>query len=164
MARLDRLAPVKEVAQIGACIGREFSDELMALLSPLPRAELDKVLGQLTASELMFKRGGGGKDTVYVFKHALVQDAAYDLLLKSKRVELHGKIARTLEEHFPAIKDNEPELLTHHYTEAGLTDLGNRLLAQGRRVGAPTHGAERSYRPSRQGPGVDPDPAAVCRP
>ena len=121
MARLDRLAPVKEVAQIGACIGREFSDELMALLSPLPRAELDKALGQLTASELVFKRGAG-KDTVYVFKHALVQDAAYDLLLKSKRAELHGKIALALEEHFPAIKDNEPELLAHHYTEAGLTD------------------------------------------
>ena len=101
-----------------------------------------------------------GKDTVYVFKHALVQDAAYDLLLKSKRVELHGKIARTLEEHFPAIKDNEPSCWPTT-TRRLVSPPGNRLLAQGRRVGAPTHGAERSYRPSRQGPGVDPDPAPL---
>jgi tetratricopeptide (TPR) repeat protein len=118
MARLDRLAPVKEVAQIGACIGREFSDELVALVSPLPRSELTKALEQLTASELVFRRGAG-RDATYVFKHALVQDAAYDSLLKSKRAEVHAKIARALEKHFPDIAANEPELLAQHYTAAG---------------------------------------------
>jgi len=121
MARLDRLASLKEVAQIGACIGREFSDELLALVSPLPRAELDKALVQLVAGELVFKRGAGN-DAVYVFKHALVQDAAYDSLLKSKRVELHVRIARALEERFPHTAAAEPELLAHHYTEAGKSD------------------------------------------
>jgi len=121
MARLDRLAPVKETAQIGACIGREFSDELLSLVSPLPRSELSKALEQLTASELVFKRGAG-KDTIYVFKHALVQDAAYDSLLKSRRAEVHGRIARTLEKHFPDTAANEPELLAQHCTEAGLIE------------------------------------------
>jgi class 3 adenylate cyclase/tetratricopeptide (TPR) repeat protein len=118
MARLDRLAPVKEVAQIGACIGREFSDELVALVSPLPRSELTNALEQLTASELVYKRGAG-KEAVYVFKHALVQDAAYDSLLKSRRAEVHAKIARALEKHFPDTAANEPELLAQHYTAAG---------------------------------------------
>jgi len=121
MARLDRLAPVKEVAQIGACIGREFSDELVALVSPLPRSELTKALEQLTASELVFRRGAG-RDATYVFKHALVQDAAYDSLLRSKRAELHATIAQILEQRFPETAQSEPELLATHLTAAGLAD------------------------------------------
>jgi predicted ATPase len=117
MARLDRFAPVREVAQIGAAIGREFSYELIAAVAPHPRPELDQALTQLTASGLAFQQGVP-PDAVYTFKHALVQDAAYDSLLRSRRQELHGKIATAIEEHWPQIEVIEPELLAHHYTEA----------------------------------------------
>jgi class 3 adenylate cyclase/tetratricopeptide (TPR) repeat protein len=117
-ARLDSSAQVKEVAQIGAAIGREFSYELIAAVAPHTPAELDSTLNQLTESALAFRRGTPPEAT-YTFKHALVQDAAYDSLLKSRRQALHAKIARVLEEHFPATKDTEPELLAHHLTAAG---------------------------------------------
>lgn len=119
MARLDRYMPVKEVAQIGAAIGREFSYELIAAVSPRAKAELDDALERLTTSGLAFCRGKPPEAT-YTFKHALVQDAAYDSLLKSRRQELHRKIARILEERFPNIKNTEPELVAHHFTEAGV--------------------------------------------
>ena len=146
MARLDRLAAVKEVAQIGACIGREFSDELLALVSPLPRPELDRALDQLAAAELIFKRGSGS-GTVYMFKHALVQDTAYDSLLRSKRAELHAKIGATLERSFPDTGTNEPELLARHYTEAGLSQqalplwirAGEQALARSANLEAISH-------------------------
>ena len=118
MARLDRLAPVKEVAQIGACIGREFSEELLSLISPLPEAQLRHALQQLVASELVQKKHQP-PDTTYSFKHALVQEAAYDSLLKTKRAQLHARIAKTLEQHFPEITEAEPELLAHHLAECG---------------------------------------------
>ena len=118
MARLDRFLPVKEIAQIGAAIGREFSYELIAAVAPHTKTDLDSALNQLTESGLAFRRGTPPEAT-YTFKHALVQDAAYDSLLKSRRQELHAKIARVLEEHFPATKDTEPELLAHHLTVAG---------------------------------------------
>ena len=86
----------------------------------MTEAELDDALERLTESGLAFRRGTPPEAT-YIFKHALVQDAAYDSLLKSRRQELHGKIARVIEERFPAVKDTEPELLAHHYTEAGMT-------------------------------------------
>jgi class 3 adenylate cyclase/predicted ATPase len=121
MARLDRLAPTKEAAQIGACIGREFSHELLALVSTQTKEQLDDAVGQLLASELVFQRGEA-ENTAYAFKHALVQDAAYESLLKSKRAEIHAKIAHVLEERFLHTKDTEPELLAHHYTEAGLIE------------------------------------------
>ncbi len=117
MARLDRFAPVKEVAQIGAAIGREFSWELLAAVAPHSEPALDKALAQLTASGLAFQQGTP-PDAVYTFKHALVQDAAYNSLLRSRRQQLHGKIARVIEERWPNIRDTEPELLAHHYTEA----------------------------------------------
>jgi class 3 adenylate cyclase/predicted ATPase len=120
MARLDRFMPVKEIAQIGAAIGREFSYELIAAVAPMPPAPLDDSLARLTASGLAFRRGTP-PDAVYTFKHALVQDAAYDSLLKSRRQELHGKIARVIEQRFPHIKTTEPEVLAHHLTAAGLT-------------------------------------------
>jgi predicted ATPase len=121
MARLDRLAPVKEIAQIGAVIGREFSYQLLAALSPLPEDRLRESLDRLVASELVFRRGSP-PDTNYTFKHALVRDAAYQSLLKSTRQRFHQKIARTLEEQFPATAETQPELLAYHYTEAQLTD------------------------------------------
>ena len=117
MARLDRFMPVKEIAQIGAAIGREFSYELIEAVAPMPKAQLDDALVQLCASGLAFRRGTP-PDAVYTFKHALVQDAAYDLLLKSRRQELHGKIARVIEVRFPNVEATEPEVLAHHYTEA----------------------------------------------
>ena len=121
MARLDRFMPVKEIAQIGAAIGREFSYELIAAIAPMPQAQLDDALAQLSESGLAFRRGTP-PDAVYTFKHALVQDAAYDSLLKSRRQELHAKIARVIEQRFPNIKTTEPEVLAHHLTAAGLTE------------------------------------------
>src|ERR1700723_2074791 len=118
MARLERFMPVKEIAQIGAAIGREFSYELITAVAPMPQAQLDDALMQLTASGLAFRRGTP-PDAIYTFKHALVQDAAYDSLLKSRRQELHDKIARIIEQRFPAIKTTEPEVLAHHFTAAG---------------------------------------------
>jgi class 3 adenylate cyclase len=119
MARLDRFAPVKEIAQIGAAIGREFSWELIAAVAPHSRPELDQALAQLTASGLAFQHGAP-PDAVYTFKHALVQDAAYDSLLKARRQGLHGKIATVIEERLPNTEATEPELLAHYYTEAKL--------------------------------------------
>jgi tetratricopeptide (TPR) repeat protein len=119
MVRLDRLAPTKETAQIGACIGREFSYELLSRVSPLPPDELERTLGTLVGSELMFRRGQGA-DAVYVFKHALVQDAAYDSLLKSRRAQLHARIAEVLEQSFPEVPATNPEVLARHCQRAGL--------------------------------------------
>jgi class 3 adenylate cyclase/tetratricopeptide (TPR) repeat protein len=121
MARLDRFMPVKEIAQIGAAIGREFSYELIASVAPMPQTQLDNALGQLSESGLAFRRGTP-PDAVYTFKHALVQDAAYDSLLKSHRQELHAKIARVIEARFPDIRATEPEVLAHHLTAAGLAE------------------------------------------
>jgi class 3 adenylate cyclase len=121
MARLHRFAPVKEVAQIGAAIGREFSWELIAAVAPHSEPDLDHALAQLVESGLAFQQGTP-PDSVYTFKHALVQDAAYESLLRRRRQELHGKIARVIEERLPHTAATEPELLAHHYTEAKRSD------------------------------------------
>jgi tetratricopeptide (TPR) repeat protein len=121
MARLDRFMPVKEIAQIGAAIGRAFSYELIAAVAPMSQIQLEDALAQLTESGLAFRRGTP-PDAIYTFKHALVQDAAYDSLLKRSRQTLHGKIARVLEERFPNVMVNEPEVLAHHLTAAGLAE------------------------------------------
>jgi predicted ATPase len=118
MARLDRLATVKEVAQLGATLGREFSYELLKAVSPLDEVTLQRELAQLVDAEFLFQRGLP-LQARYVFKHALIQDAAYQSLLKSKRQQYHSQIAQVLEEWFTGIKETEPELLAHHYTEAG---------------------------------------------
>ena len=117
MARLDRLGTAKEVAQIGAAIGREFSYELITAVSSHPPLALDQSLAQLTESGLAFQQGTP-PEAVYTFKHALVQDTAYDSLLKRRRQELHAKIARAIEDRHPNVAATEPELLAHHYTEA----------------------------------------------
>src|SRR5689334_1411050 len=118
MARLDRFTPVREIAQIGAAIGREFGYGMIEAVAPMPQAQLDDALARLCESGLAFRRGTP-PDAVYTFKHALVQDAAYDSLLKRRRQELHAKIARVIEQRFPSIKTTEPEVLAHHLTAAG---------------------------------------------
>jgi class 3 adenylate cyclase/predicted ATPase len=119
MARLDRLAPIKEVAQLAACIGREFSHELIAAVAALPAPELDRALAELISAELVFPRGAP-PDATYSFKHALVQDAAYQSLLKSRRQQLHARIGTVLEERFPEVAEARPEVLARHCAEAGL--------------------------------------------
>jgi class 3 adenylate cyclase/predicted ATPase/DNA polymerase III delta prime subunit len=121
MARLDRLALVKEVAQIGSAIGREFSYQLLAAVSLRSDAELATVLAQLIDSGLVFRRGEPAHGS-FVFKHALVQDAAYSTLLRAQRHELHLRIGKSLEERFPETVETQPEILAHHYTQAGLLD------------------------------------------
>jgi predicted ATPase len=118
MARLDRLGPAKEVAQIGAALGREFSHALLAAVVPKPEPELVSALDRLTAAGLLFRQGVPPHAS-YLFKHALVQDAAYGTLLREPRRALHALIAETLERIFPEIAESQPELLARHCAEAG---------------------------------------------
>jgi predicted ATPase len=118
IARLDRLGPAKEVAQTGAALGREFSYEaIRAVADWLPERRLKEALESLVQFELLHRRGAP-PGSVYLFKHALLQDAAHETLLHSKRRELHARIAVVLEERFPEIADQQPGLLAHHHTEA----------------------------------------------
>src|SRR5262245_6386309 len=118
MARLDRLAPVKAVAQLGAVLGREFAYALLRAVAPVDEATLQHGLAQLVEAELLYQRGLPPQAT-YLFKHALVQDAAYQSLLRSTRQQHHQRIAQVLETHFPEMARVQPELVAHHYTEAG---------------------------------------------
>ncbi len=117
LSRLDRLAPVREVAQIGAAIGREFSYDLLAAVAPLGDDELRAALARLVEAELVFRRGTPPHAS-YAFKHVLVQDAAYQSLLKSRRRQLHARVAQVLQDRFPEIADQQPEVLAHHLTES----------------------------------------------
>src|SRR5262249_30389097 len=121
MARLDRLAAVKAVAQLGATIGRQFGYELLQAVSPLDDAALQQGLRQLVEAELVYQRGVPPQAT-YLFKHALIQDTAYQSLLKSTRQQYHQRIAQVLVERFLETAETQPELLAHHYTEAGLVE------------------------------------------
>ena len=121
MARLDRLGAAKEVAQTGAVIGREFSHALLAAVARKPEGELETALDRLVEAGLLFQQGEPPHAT-YLFKHALVQDAAYGILLRERRRALHARIAETLESQFVEIAENRPELLARHYTEAGLIE------------------------------------------
>ena len=121
MSRLDRLAPVREIAQIGAAIGRDFSYSLLRAVVGRDETALKHALAQLEQAELVFRRGEP-PEAVYSFKHALVRDAAYESLLKSRRQQLHGQIARALEERFADIVASQPEIVAHHFTEAGLVE------------------------------------------
>jgi len=129
MARLDRLAGAREVAQIGAAIGREFGYELLAAVTSLPDEELRPALEQLVTAELVFAHGTP-PDATYMFKHALIQDAAYATLLRSRRQQLHARIANVLEEQFADTAETQPELVAHHCAQADLTakavDYGHR--------------------------------------
>ena len=117
MARLDRLGPAKEVAQIGAAIGREFSHPLLAAVDRKPEAELNSAFDRLIEAGLLFRHGLPPHAT-YLFKHALVQDAAYGTLLRESRRALHARIAETIEGRFAEIAEGQPEVLARHYTEA----------------------------------------------
>jgi class 3 adenylate cyclase/predicted ATPase len=132
VARLDRLASVKDVAQVGAAIGREFSHELIAAVSSLAPVDLDTALERLSHSGLISRRGMP-PDATYSFKHALVQDAAYATLLKSRRQQLHAAIAKVLIERFPSTADTLPEVVAHHFNEAG---LASEAIGYWRKAGA----------------------------
>jgi len=137
MARLDRLGSAKEVAQIGAAIGREFSHVLLSAVVNKPEADLNSALNHLISAGLAFRQGQPPHAT-YLFKHALVQDAAYGTLLRAPRRALHARIAETLEGRFADIAETQPELLARHCTEAGLIEkaaglwgkAGQRALAR----------------------------------
>jgi class 3 adenylate cyclase/tetratricopeptide (TPR) repeat protein len=146
MARLDRLGAAKEVAQVAAVIGREFSYELLYAVYPTGETNLQQALSRLADAELLYVRGVA-PDVTYQFKHALIQDAAYEALLKSRRKELHLIVARSVNESFPALKEAHPELLAHHWTEAGEIEsaiaawqkAGERAVARGALVEAESH-------------------------
>jgi predicted ATPase/class 3 adenylate cyclase len=121
LARLDRLAPTREVAQIGAALGRSFSHELISAVAQMPQHKLDEALEQLVAAELIFRRGSP-PEAEYTFKHALVQDAAYSTLLRSRRQQLHARITATLEDQFPQIVAAQPALVAQHCEGAGLIE------------------------------------------
>src|SRR4051812_12998964 len=121
MARLDRLGTAKELAQLGAALGREFSYELLYIVANKDEDSLQQGLRQLVEAELIYQRGLPPQAT-YLFKHALIQDTAYQSLLKSKRQQLHQQIAQVLEEQFTDTTETQPELVAHHYTEAGLAE------------------------------------------
>jgi predicted ATPase len=118
LARLDRLPPTRDVAQIAAALGRHFSHELISVVAAMPQAQLDYALAQLVHAELIFRRGTP-PDAEYTFKHALVQDAAYGTLLRTRRQQLHARIAATLEDQFSDIVVAQPALLAEHCAEAG---------------------------------------------
>jgi class 3 adenylate cyclase/tetratricopeptide (TPR) repeat protein len=121
MERLDRLAPVRGVAQIGAAIGREFSFSLISAVAGIDSNKLTAALAQLEEAELVFRRGTP-PNAVYSFKHALVQDTAYASLLKTRRQRLHQVIAQTICDKFHEQAETEPEVIAHHFTEAGLIE------------------------------------------
>jgi class 3 adenylate cyclase/predicted ATPase len=123
LARLDRISTSREIAQVGAALGRDFSytliREVIASIRALDDATLEQGLAQLVQAEILYQRDVPPRAT-YVFKHALIRDAAYDSLLKSRRIQFHQHIARVLEERFPETRDTQPEILARHYTESGV--------------------------------------------
>jgi class 3 adenylate cyclase/predicted ATPase/ABC-type transport system involved in cytochrome c biogenesis ATPase subunit len=146
MARLDRLEGIKEIGQIGAAIGREFSHRLLDAVSPLHGQALEEALATLIESEIVFRRGVA-PDATYVFKHALIQDAAYEALLRSRRQQIHARIAEALQGGIWEGGQSEPEVLAHHYTEAGLLveaaplwlEAGQRAVARSANHEATAH-------------------------
>jgi TOMM system kinase/cyclase fusion protein len=146
MARLDRLAAVKAMAQLGATLGREFAYDLLQAVSPWDEDSLRQGLHQLVAAEFLYQQGLPPQAT-YRFKHALIRDAAYQSLLRSTRQQYHQRIAQVVEARFPELRETQPELLAHHYTEAGLSEqaiaywqwAGQRSIARSAYVEAINH-------------------------
>jgi class 3 adenylate cyclase/predicted ATPase len=146
MARLDRLSTVKDIAQLGATLGREFTYEVLRAVSSQDEEMLQRDLARLVEADLLHQRGFPPQAR-YVFKHALIQEAAYQSLLKSTRQQSHRQIAQTLAEQFHEIADTQPELLAHHYTEAGLVEqaipywqqAGQRAIARSAHLEAISH-------------------------
>jgi class 3 adenylate cyclase/predicted ATPase len=142
MARLDRLSAIKEVAQIGAAIGREFTYRLLAAVAPISGNALQSALEQLTRAGLIFCRGEP-PDSTYIFKHALLQDAAYASLLRGRRQQLHRRIADALESQFAELAETQPQVMAHHLAQAGLTELAiNCLRKAGQRANESSANAE----------------------
>src|SRR5262249_12675839 len=144
-ARLDLLGPAKEVAQIAAVIGREFSFELLQAVGSMGGAELQSALNKLVDAELIYARGIAPEAT-YQFKHALIQDAAYEALLKSRRRELHHRVAQTIGERFAAVAEAQPEVLARHWTEAGQAEPA---IAAGEK-GGEAAGARRAFKEAEE--------------
>ena len=160
MARLDRLGPAKELAQIGAAIGREFSHELLAKVALRPDAKLEAQLDSLVHAGLLF-RHGTPPDATYLFKHALVQDAAYGLLLREPRRDLRARIAETLQSS--DIAETKPELLARHCAEAG--QIGRRACFGGRRAAVgPALRSGRGRPPAQTRARPDSDPSQLASP
>src|SRR5262249_36516509 len=122
LARLDRLAAAREVAQVGAVVGREFAPEVLHAVLGGDEGTLSRALEKLVGAEVLYRRGIAPR-VRYVFKHALIQDVAYQSLVKGRRQQYHQQIARVFEERFPETKKTQPELIAHHYTEAGVPAL-----------------------------------------
>jgi len=135
LARLDRLSAAREVAQIGSAIGREFDYKLLVAVARLSESHLRQSLSQLEAAGLAFRRGNP-PEAVYAFKHALVQGAAHDSLLKSRRQQLHARIAEAIERHYPETASRQPQLLAQHYTEAGFVERSARAWLEAGRLAA----------------------------
>ena len=121
MARLDRMEGERELAQLAAVLGREFSHELLAAVAALDEPTLQAELAKLAQAEILYPKGRPPRCT-YIFKHALLEDALYNALVKGKRQQFHRRIAEVLEAQFPQTAETQPELLAHHFTEAGLTE------------------------------------------
>jgi class 3 adenylate cyclase/tetratricopeptide (TPR) repeat protein len=136
MARLDRLGPAKEIIQVGAVIGAEFSYELLHAVHPVAETDLERALGTASDAELIYVRGLAPGAT-YQFKHALIRDAAYEALLKSRRKELHRRVAQTIDRRFPKLKEAHPEVLARHWTEAGEIE---RAIAEWSKAGDAARG------------------------
>ncbi len=161
MARLDRLSTARELAQLGAVLGREFAYDLLQAVAPVDETTLQQGLAQLVDAELVYQRGLPPRSR-YLFKHALIQDTAYQSLLRSTRQQYHQRIAQVLAAHFPEIAEIQPELVAHHYTEAGLSAQavpygsecpGRPLLAAGRGARPAALGQPRDCQPCDAGPG-----------
>jgi len=118
LARLDRLSSARQIAQLGATLGREFSHELIQAVAPLSETDLHTALEKLVEAEILYRRGIG-EQARYFFKHALIQDAAYQSLLKSTRQKYHCQVAQVLEGRFLETKETQPELLAHLYLHSG---------------------------------------------
>src|SRR6266478_6218002 len=146
MARLDRLATAKGIAQLAAVIGRQFAYPLLQTVSQVDEMTLQRELGRLVEAELVYQRGLPPQST-YVFKHALIQDIAYESLLKSTRQQYHQRLAQVLEEQFPETAETQPELVAHHFTEANLIEkavhywhhAGQRAIERSAHVEAIAH-------------------------
>ena len=136
MARLDRLGPAKEVLQVGAVIGGEFSYQLLHAVHPIAESDLLRALRNLTDADLLYVRGIAPEAT-YFFKHALIRDAAYEALLKSRRKDLHRLVADTIDKQFSPFAVAHPEVLACHWTEAGENELA---IAQWSKVGEAAQG------------------------
>jgi predicted ATPase len=153
MARLDRLPTVREVAQLGAVLGREFAYEMLRAIGVIDEPRLRDGLGRLVEAELLYQRGRPPHSR-YIFKHALIQDAAYQSLLRRTRQHYHRQVAELLERNFADTVEASPELVGHHYSEAGPAGAGGHLLAARRRARGAALGQSGGDRPSYRRPGA----------